>query len=167
MTLRKLDIGPYGSFICPECDGKLRFVEGGAVAIEGGHLDMENYKPRYICDRCGVFYREVLTTGYYDVFQLDERERLRPAEESTPAKAGGGAASPVALPRRPGEAVPCPVCGTPFRFVEGGAVRVVDGKVDMENTKPKYECDKCGVFYREVLSSGFYLSYPQTDEDRI
>ena len=52
-------------------------------------------------------------------------------------------------------------------FVEGGAVRVVDGKVDMENVKPKYECDTCGVFYREVLMSGFYVPFPQEDDDKI
>ncbi len=166
MTLRKLKKLDDGNFSCPVCGNLLRFKDGEAVAVVGGQLDMDNYKPRYICDTCKVYYRAVLTTDYYDVFPLDgkDTENLEPkaagGQEKQPSK------GPIALPKEPTGKETCPVCGKPFRFVEGGAVRVVDGKLDMENIKPKYECDTCGVFYREVLSSGFYLPYPQQDEDR-
>ena len=131
---------------------------------------MDNYKPRYICDACKVYYRAVLTTDYYDVFPLEEGEPSakqpeKKAVPQPPEKPPGQ--GPIALPKEPTGDETCPVCGKKFRFVEGGAVRVVDGKLDMENIKPKYECDTCGVYYREVLSSGFYLPYPQQDEDRI
>ena len=168
MTLRKLKKRDDGSFSCPGCGSPLRFKDGEAVAIVGGQLDMENYKPRYICDACKVYYRAVLTTDYYDVFPLEEtkaeKQEPQPAVKEPEKPPGKG---PIALPKEPTGNETCPVCGKHFRFVEGGAVRVVNGEVDMENVKPKYECDTCGVFYREVLSSGFYLPYPQQDEDRI
>ena len=168
MTLRKLKKRDDGSFSCPGCGNPLRFKDGEAVAIVGGQLDMENYKPRYICDACKVYYRAVLTTDYYDVFPLEEtkaeKQEPQPAVKEPEKPPGKG---PIALPKEPTGNETCPVCGKHFRFVEGGAVRVVNGEVDMENVKPKYECDTCGVFYREVLSSGFYLPYPQQDEDRI
>ena len=172
MTLRKLNKRDDGLFSCPTCGNPLRFKDGEAVAVVGGHLDMDNYKPRYICDKCKVYYRAVLTTEYYDVFPLEEGDAPaeKPATQSAPEDSGkrpAGQGGPIALPKEPTGNEKCPTCGNKFRFVDGGAVRVVDGKVDMENIKPKYECDTCGVFYREVLSSGFYLPYPQQDEDRV
>ena len=170
MTLRKLEKKTDGSFVCPECGNPLRFKDGESVAVVDGQLDMDNYKPRYICDECQVYYRAVLTTDYYDVFPLDGETKAEneqgapPAPVSVEKTSGKG---PIALPKEPTGNEKCPVCGHLFRYVDGGAVRVVNGKVDMENVKPKYECDTCGVFYREVLSSGFYLPYPQMDEDKI
>ena len=166
MTLKKLKKRDDGIYSCPACGSPLRFKDGETVALVGGQLDMDNYKPRYICDTCKVYYRAVLTTDYYDVFPMEKGARGEPEmavkePEKTPGK------GPIALPKEPTGEETCPVCGNRFRFVEGGAVRVVDGKLDMENIKPKYECDTCGVFYREVLSSGFYLPYPQQEEDRV
>ena len=180
MTLRKLEKLDGGDFLCPECGSPLRFEDGGAVGVVRGQLDMENYKPRYICDACNAYYREVMTTGYYDVFELPEDERRQEKQEGRKKAAASEpekptekeppkplSTSPIELPRTPTGEERCPVCKKPFRFVEGGAVRVVGGKADMENTKAKYECDTCGVFYREVLTSGFYLPYPQEEEDRL
>ncbi len=169
---------PTGNEKCPVCGHKFRFVEGGAVRVIDGRVDMENVKPKYECDTCGVFYREVLNSGFYLPWPQEEEDRLPPKKEpeTQPAlgtdKTGGQGedrpeVEPIPLPKTPKGNEVCPVCGHGFRFVEGGAVRVVDGKVDMENTKAKYECDTCGVFYREVLNSGFYLPYPQQDEDRL
>ena len=164
MTLRKLQRND-DTFLCPNCGGPLEYSDGGAVAIVNGHLDMENYKPRYNCKKCSVFYREVMSTGYYDVFPLEESVKSKPKEHivKPPVPKEG----PVSLEKDANGKRHCPKCGREFREVEGGAVRVVNGKVDMENTKPKYQCDSCGVFYREVLTSGFYLPYPQEEEDKL
>jgi transposase-like protein len=170
MTLRKLEKQADGNFVCPECGKPLRFKDGEFVAVVDGQLDMDNYKPRYICDDCQVYYRAVLTTDYYDVFPLDGAEKNQKAKSkpsAPPAAEKPAGKGPIALPKEPKGDEKCPVCGNLFRFVDGGAVRVVNGQVDMENVKPKYECDTCGVFYREVLSSGFYLPYPQMEEDKI
>ena len=167
MTLRKLKKRDDGNFSCPACGNPLRFRDGEVVAVVSGQLDMDNYKPRYICDDCKVYYRAVLTTDYYDVFPLGEATAKPELQEAVKEPEKPPGKGPIALPKEPTGKETCPVCGKHFRFVEGGAVRVVDGKLDMENIKPKYECDTCGVFYREVLSSGFYLPYPQQEEDRV
>ena len=130
MTLRKLEKREDGNFVCPECGKPLRFKDGETVAVIDGQLDMENYKPRYICDDCQVYYRSVLTTDYYDVFPLDDAEPSKEANGNPEASAetpqGKG---PIALPKEPTGKEKCPVCGELLRFVDGGAVRVVDGKV--------------------------------------
>ena len=167
MTLRKLKKRDDGNFSCPACGNPLRFRDGEVVAVVSGQLDMDNYKPRYICDDCKVYYRAVLTTDYYDVFPLGEATAKPELQEAVKEPEKPPGKGPIALPKEPTGKETCPVCGKHFRFVEGGAVRVVDGKLDMENIKPKYECDTCGVFYREVLTSGFYLPYPQQEEDRL
>ncbi|MGN0940861.1 MAG: hypothetical protein ACI4OA_04065 [Selenomonadaceae bacterium] len=175
MSLRKLQKQADGAWLCPVCGHRMKVVEGGAVALVNGKLDMENYKPRYECETCGVFYREVMSTGYYDVFPLEKAPKEEP-ETKKEAKAAPPitrthdtrtVSVPVPLPKESDGSRRCPKCHRPFRFVDGGPVRIVDGKVDMENTKPKYECDSCGVFYREIMTSGYYLAYPQTDEDRV
>ena len=166
---------PTGNETCPVCGKHFRFVEGGAVRVVNGEVDMENVKPKYECDTCGVFYREVLSSGFYLPYPQQDEDRIpvpSSAEKSdaSEGKKGESAAAgrgPIALPKEPKGNETCPVCGKRFRFVEGGAVRVVNGEVDMENIKPKYECDTCGVFYREVLTSGFYLPYPQEEEDKL
>lgn len=173
MTLRKLEKQSDGSLICPVCGRTLMFVDGGAVRVVDGQLDMENIKPKYECHACGVYYREVLQSGYYDVFSLDTADRspLLAGEAAAAAKAAEemklDPAAPLPLPEEADGHRRCPRCRRPLRTVEGGAVRVVDGRVDMENVKPKYECDRCGVFYREILNSGYYHAHPQTEEDRL
>lgn len=162
MTLKKLYEKENGICNCPVCGRPLRRVDGGAVQIVAGHVDMENTKPRYECHSCAVFYREVLTSGYYDSFPLVEGEAL-----SSPAiqKTETATVSLDPVPLTPGQNGTrfCPQCHHSLRVVEGGAVRVVDGKVDMENTKPRYVCASCKVFYREVLTSGYYLPYSVTE----
>lgn len=167
---------PNGDEKCPVCGNPFRFVEGGAVRVVNGQVDLENVKPKYECDACGVFYREVLTSGFYLPFPQQEEDKLPAAssearqEDGGQSQTGEAAAAgrePIALPKTPTGKEKCPVCGELFRFVDGGAVRVVNGQADMENIKPKYECDKCGVFYREVLTSGFYTAFPQEEEDKV
>lgn len=56
----------------------------------------------------------------------------------------------------------CPTCGGALQYVAGKAVEIVDGKVDMERTRPHYECAVCGVGYREMPGSRshFFESFP-------
>ena len=58
----------------------------------------------------------------------------------------------------------CPKCGDELRYESGGAVRIVNGKVDMEATKPRQICDHCKVFYRELLGSGYFDEFPLEGE---
>ena len=82
MTLRKLKKRDDGNFSCPACGSPLRFKDGETVAVVSGQIDMDNYKPRYICDDCKVYYRAVLTTDYYDVFPLGEDAEAKPEPET-------------------------------------------------------------------------------------
>lgn len=168
MALKKLQQEANGDYGCPVCGRALHRVDGGAVQVVNGQADLESHKPRYECDSCRVFYREVLTSGYYDSFPL-----LKPSavdsEEVSLSKREKPPLPTAPVPLHPGQNGTrfCPRCHLPLRVVAGGQIEVHDGKVDMENTKPKYECDSCGVFYREVLTSGYYLPYPQQAEDRV
>jgi len=54
----------------------------------------------------------------------------------------------------------CPECGHVLQRVAGDAVTVVDGKFNMEDTKTRYECDSCKVFYRELLDTDYYDVFP-------
>ena len=80
MAVSELKKGPGGAFLCPVCGEELEFADGGQVRVVGGVVDFDNVKPRHICRRCGKFYRELLNTGYYDVFAL-EPEDEKPVEE--------------------------------------------------------------------------------------
>ena len=170
MALKKLKQETDGTYSCPACGRTLRRVEGSAMQVVDGQVDVESHKPRYECDSCAVFYREVLTSGYYDAFPLTG-ERRSPVKTKTShaSRKEKTAFSSAPAPLLPGENGMrfCPRCHHPLRAVKGDTIQVIDGKVDMENMKTKYECDSCGVFYREVLTSGYYLPYPQQEEDRI
>ncbi len=54
----------------------------------------------------------------------------------------------------------CPKCGRPLKYVSGGAVQIVNGRVNMSTTLPRYECHSCGEYYQELLNSGFYDVFP-------
>ena len=161
MSLCRLASDEEGTRLCPTCGERLNFVEGGAVSVVNGKLDMEAVKPKYECYSCNVFYREVLNTDFFDVFPLKKNEERAEKKTERPCSQ-----EPVPLKRGSNGSCVCPNCGKPLRFVEGGAVCVVNGKADMDNIKPKYECDTCGVYYREVLSSGYYHAYELPCEEK-
>ena len=41
-------------------------------------------------------------------------------------------------------------------FVEGGPVRVVDGKVDMDNVWDHFRCDHCSSVYRRIATTDYF-----------
>ena len=159
MSVTKLESGADGSLICPVCDGTLIYKDGGQVRVVDGRVDYENIKPRYVCFKCRKFYREMLHSGFYDVFDFDEelekeaREMAQPAEKSEPAVEED---RPVVNLTRAGNSFSCPTCGKVLVCAEGSAIQVVNGKVDYESIKNRYICDDCGVYYKELLNSGMY-----------
>lgn len=164
MTVSKLK-KENGVFLCPECHQGLECLTGGQVRVVNGKADYDNVKDKHVCRSCGSFYRELLHTGYYDVFALtpevlsalDEQQaavRNGKKKDAFPRRQAADPVVPLAANAQ-GE-YPCPRCGSPMIFSEGGAVRVIDGRVDYENVKPRYVCRGCRIFYRELLSSGLY-----------
>ena len=151
MDLVKLDKNSNNKFICPQCQGELRKVEGGGIAIVDGKVDMEATKPRHICDNCGVFYRELLTSGYYNVFDLPENERQQKSKwrevKDIP---------PQQIKLEADGKATCPRCGGRMDFVEAQPVQIVDGKADFSNTMDHFKCPHCKSVFRKIASTDFY-----------
>lgn len=136
--------------ICPKCNGKLRKVEGTSIQIVNGKVDMDATRPRYICDDCGVFYKELLNSGYYNVYDLPENERQKKRVVST------GDIPPQILKREADGKCPCPRCGDRMEFIEAGPVQIVDGKPDFSNTMDHFKCPYCKSVFRKIVGTDFF-----------
>ena len=151
MDLIKLDKNSNQKFICPKCQGELRKVEGAGIAIVNGKVDMEATKPRQVCDNCGVFYRELLNSGYYNIFDLPENERQQKKKvvevKDIP---------PQQLKREADGKCTCPRCGERMEFVEAGPVQIVNGKPDFSNTIDHFKCSHCKSVFRKIANTDFY-----------
>lgn len=159
MSVTKLEKGQDGALQCPQCKQKLVYKDGGQVRVVNGKVDYENVKPRYVCFSCHKFYREMLHSGYFDVFDLEEDEELvqeQAAKESAAKSAEKDNNPVVKLGKDANGKFKCPVCSKGMRCAEGSQIQIVNGRVDYESIKPRYICDDCGKFYRELLNSGLY-----------
>ena len=169
MTVTKLELNANKKPICPQCKRELRFSEGGAVRIVNGKVDMNATLPKQICDHCGVFYRELLGSGYYDVFPLPKEERqvpkaapsLRttaPPVKPAPKKRviSTGDIPPTILKREADGKCPCPRCGDRMNFVEAGPVQIVNGKPDFSNTMDHFVCPYCKSVFRKIVGTDYF-----------
>ena len=143
MAVSKLEKDANGAFLCPQCGRPLRTVEGGTVRIQGGKADLESVKPRHECDACGVFYRELLNSGYYDVFEMPK------------LKAVGDLVPTILRADAQGHA-PCPRCGGQLDLVEWTPVQVVNGKADMENVSSHFRCASCASIFRRIATTEYF-----------
>ena len=50
----------------------------------------------------------------------------------------------------------CPRCGEMMDYVEGGAVRLVDGKPDMDDVLAHFCCESCGAVFRRIVNTDYY-----------
>lgn len=173
MSVSKLEKGSNGAFICPECGGQLAYLDGGQVRVIAGKVDYDNVKPKHACRKCNKYYRELLDTGYYDVFTLTDEEiaeldKVEPVAEKKSEKKGKSKFDDPVVALKPNGrgGFDCPVCRRQLTFSDGGAVRVVDGKVDYENVKPRYICNDCEIYYRELLHSGLYEVFDLPEIDK-
>ena len=151
MALIKLEMNADKKFICPTCGNEMRFDEGGAVKIKNGKADMDSALPRQICDECGVFYRELLHTGYYDVFDLPPEDRQSKKKIISTADI-----PPTQLKREADGKCPCPRCGERMDFIEGGAVKIVNGKPDFGNTMEHFKCPNCKSVFRKIAGTDYF-----------
>ena len=150
MAVTKLSRGQDGAFSCPKCGQALKFVAGGAVRIVDGKVDMDNTLPKYECHNCGVFFRELLSSGFFDEFPLE-----KPIAKPKKIIATGDL-EPMQLKRDANGHCACPRCGGDLEFIEGGAVRIVNGKPDMENVKDRFHCPDCDSIFRRILSTDYF-----------
>ncbi len=170
MTVTKLQLSANKKFVCPKCGRELRFVEGGAVQIVNGKVDMDATLPKHVCDHCRVFYRELLHSGYYDEFDLPASEvqakppapRFKPrvaAQPPPPKKKrviNTGDIPPTQLKREADGKCPCPRCGERMDFVEAGPVQIVNGKPDFSNTMDHFICPYCKSVFRKIVGTDYF-----------
>ena len=167
MSVTQLKLNANKKLICPKCNGELRFSEGGAVRVVNGKVDMDATLPRHICDHCGVFYRELLGSGYYDVFDLPKEERqapkapaVKPAAPVIPSIKKRIVATkdipPTILKREADGKCPCPRCGDRMNFVEAGPVQIVNGKPDFSNTIDHFVCPYCRSVFRKIVGTDYF-----------
>ena len=151
MSVMKLTAGANGNFVCPTCGKELGFVEGGAVSIVNGKVDMSSTLPKYTCGNCGVYYQELLNSGYYDVFNLPPSMQ-KPKRTVLPT----GELKPAKLKREADGKCTCPRCGERMDYIEGQPVRIVNGKPDMENVKEHFHCPYCNSVFRRIASTDYF-----------
>ena len=151
MDLVKLEKNSNSKLVCPKCKNEIRKVEGGEIAIVNGRVDMDATLPRYICDECGVFYRELLNSGYYNTFDLPEHERQQKKRIIST-----GDIPPQQLKREADGKCACPRCGERMDFVEAGPVQIVDGKPDFSNTVDHFNCPYCKSVFRKIANTDYY-----------
>ena len=151
MSVMKLTTGTGGAFVCPTCGKDLRYVEGGAVSIVNGKVDMSSTLPKHVCEDCGVYYQELLGSGYYDVYELPPNMR-KPKRKVLPT----GDLKPAVLKREADGKCACPRCGDRMDYIEGQPVRLVNGKPDMENVKEHFHCPYCNSVFRRIASTDYF-----------
>ena len=169
MTVTQLKLNANKKLICPKCNGELRFAEGGAVRIVNGKVDMDATLPRQICDHCGVFYRELLGSGYYDEYALPKEDRQVPKAAPSPKPAAQakpvsrlkriistGDIPPTILKREADGKCPCPRCGDRMDFIEAGPVQIVNGKPDFSNTIDHFVCPYCKSVFRKIVGTDYF-----------
>ena len=170
MTVTKLQLSAGKKLICPKCSAELRYVPGGAVRVVNGKVDMDATLPRHVCDHCKVFYRELLNSGYYDEFPLDEAE-VKPVAPKPPVKPkpvkpkppvqkkrviSTGDIPPTQLKRGADGKCPCPRCGERMDFVPAGPVRIVNGRPDFSNTMDHFVCPYCKSVFRKIVGTDYF-----------
>ena len=136
-------------YICPKCKGKLRFVDGKAVQIVDGRADMSSILPKYECDHCGIFFPELLGSGFYNEYDLPRKKKAKKIVKT-------GDLQPMELKRDRNNQCVCPRCGEMMDFVEGQAVRLVDGVPDMENVKDHFHCKHCNSTFRRLAATNYF-----------
>ena len=151
MTVTKLQLSASRKFICPTCGRELGYIEGGAVAIVNGKVDMSATLPKHTCAHCGVYYQELLGSGFYDVFPLPP-DKVKPKRKILPT----GDLKPTILKREADGKCTCPRCGDRMDFIEGQPVRLVNGKPDMENVKEHFHCPYCDSIFRRIASTDYF-----------
>ena len=154
MAVDQLQKDTTNNFICPKCGKPLHFVDGKAVQIVQGRADMDSILPKYECYDCGIYFQELLGSGFYDEHDLP-RTAAKP-DKAAKKIINTGDLPPVILKRDANNQCVCPRCGEMMDYIEGRAVQLVDGRPDMENVKGHFHCANCASYFRQIASTQYY-----------
>jgi uncharacterized protein with PIN domain len=151
-----------GGYKCPCCGRELAYQPGGAVRIVDGKADFEGTKPRYICEHCQQYYRETIrNSGLYEAYPLQD-EPAQPGTAMTEAAyrpmelVPTGELGAMVLAADEDGHCKCPRCGAQMNLVEGGPVKIVDGRPDFSDTYDHFVCGHCESFFRKVAGTQYY-----------
>lgn len=53
----------------------------------------------------------------------------------------------------------CPHCKQALRYIEAQPVRIVNGKLNLEDSEAHYECEKCNLLFRRVVHTEYFQCY--------
>lgn len=137
-------------YFCPTCGRMLHYVPGGVVEITDGKVNMEAVLPKYECSKCGVYYRELLGSGFFEDFPLEKKQEKPKKIRNT------GDIPPMILKREADGKCPCPRCGERMDYIEGQPVHLVDGKPDMENVVAHFNCPACHSVFRRIAGTDYF-----------
>ena len=151
MAVTKLQVNANKKYACPTCGSELGYVEGGAVSIVNGRVDMSSTLPKYTCEKCGVYYQELLNSGYYDVFTLPP-DMIKPKRTVLPT----GDLKPAKLKRDADGKCTCPRCGDRMDFVESQPVCVVNGRAELEKVREHFHCPYCDSIFRRIANTDYF-----------
>ena len=151
MEARKLVFGEDGKRICPECGGALDFIEGSPVKIIDGKLNMEDTEDHYSCTKCRLVFRPLVHTEYYIASDLPKKKHKKLHKT-----ASVGDLQPMQLKRDDKGKCACPRCKAQMRFVEGEPVRIIDGKLNMQDVLDHFICDECSSVYRRIAGTDYF-----------
>lgn len=59
------------------------------------------------------------------------------------------------------QAAKCPRCGEALTLVKGQPVRVVEGKLNMQDCEDHFKCAGCKAVYRPILHTEYYQLYAE------
>ncbi len=63
---------------------------------------------------------------------------------------------PVQLKRDSEGKCACPRCGANMEYIEGGAVRLVDGRPYMDDVWDHFVCKKCASVFRRIVGTDYF-----------
>ena len=154
MSLVKLEKKGVG-FLCPKCGGELNKISGNAVSIVNGTVDMSTTLPKFACDNCGIYYQELLNSGYYDEYPWTKPQTTAPKPKPKRVIRTGDI-QPTVLKREADGKCPCPRCGERMDFVEAGPVQIVNGRPDFSNTMDHFNCPYCKSVFRKIVGTDYF-----------
>lgn len=152
MAVFQLQKDETNNYICPKCGRPLRFVDGTAVQIVSGRADMASILPKHECAACGVYFQELLGSGFYDEHDLP---KANPSKNQA-NWVNTGDLKPMELKRDANNQCVCPRCGEMMDYVEGRAVQLVNGRPDMENVKDHFHCSHCASYFRRIAMTNYF-----------
>lgn len=137
-----------GKCKCPKCGAALTYVDSQPVQIVDGKLNMEDTESHYCCASCESIYRRIVGTAYYQWYQwkIKAKARQRKVKGIEPTKL-----SPNADGVRT-----CPSCGAALTFIESQTIKVVNGKLNTQDTEDHYQCEACNAVYRKIVNTNYY-----------